>query len=73
LRWASMGHPIGTFTIAGGAGTMKPSILTSDLRRRSVADHRRPPQPALRPAPILSGPFVERPHLSGHQVKELHL
>lgn len=58
VLWVTLGQPIGTITIAHGAGTMKPFILASDLRKKSIAIYRQPPPLAFGQAPILSGPFI---------------
>jgi hypothetical protein len=58
VLWVTMGNPIGTITIANGAGTMKRFVLDSDLRKKSVAVYRQPPQLSFGQAPILSGPFI---------------
>jgi hypothetical protein len=58
VLWVTMGRPIGTLTISNGAATMKPYVLNSDLRKKSVAIYGQPPQLASGLAPILTGPFI---------------
>jgi hypothetical protein len=58
VLWVTMGRPIGTITISNGSGSMKPYVLNSDLRKKSIAIYRQPPQLAFNQTPLLSGPFI---------------
>jgi hypothetical protein len=58
VLWVNMGQTIGTITLSGGAGTMRPFVLNSDLRKKGIAIYRQPPRGNLVQTAVLSGPFV---------------
>src|SRR4051794_30788597 len=55
VLYVTVGRVVGTITLSNGAGSMKPFILNSDLRKKSMAIYRQPPQAGA--TPILSGAF----------------
>lgn len=55
VLYVTVGRVVGTITLSNGAGSMKPFVLNSDLRKKSMAIYRQPPAAGV--APILSGAF----------------
>jgi hypothetical protein len=55
VLWVTVGRVVGTITLNNGAGSMKPFVLNSDLRKKGMAVYRQPPLAGV--TPILSGAF----------------
>jgi Putative Ig domain/Abnormal spindle-like microcephaly-assoc'd, ASPM-SPD-2-Hydin len=56
VLYVTVGRVVGTIKLSNGSGSMKPFVLNSDLRKKSMQVYAQPPAPGVNP--ILTGPFL---------------
>jgi hypothetical protein len=56
VLYVTVGRVVGIIRLSGGTGTMRPYILPSDLRKKSMQVYAGPPVAGA--TPILTGPFI---------------
>jgi hypothetical protein len=56
VLYVTVGRVVGTITLSNGSGSMKPFVLNSDLRKKSMSIYNQPPGPGA--TGILGGGFV---------------